>query len=178
MPNEVMMDNDAQPKPGSLLDFERPRLDDPLYIDNKEPHGFMTDPNDGMPKPAVNTTITDSEAADLLPERFVCMGTPGLKLPILGQITGRKPCVHYRRQLLPSQDKQHQVCVRLCAKVLNDEGEMTSLNDSEVLACELREPRDPKSEQQLDDFDRVIMERQKQRREDEKEFDVDAALGD
>lgn len=161
---------------GSLLDFERPRLDDPLYVENNNPHGFMTDPNDGMPKPAINGTMTDTEAADLTPEHFICMGTPGLHLPFIGQVTGRKPCVHYRRQLLPSQDKQNTVCIRYCKAIKNEEGEMTDIGNSEVLSCELREPRDRKSEKRLEEFDAVIMERQRQRVEEEKPFDVDAAL--
>lgn len=160
----------------SLIDFERPRLDDPLYVENNNPHGFMTDPNDGMPKPAINGTMTDTEAADLTPEQFICMGTPGLRLPFIGQVTGRKPCVHYRRQLLPSQDKQNKVCIRYCKAIKNEEGEMTDIGNSEVLSCELREPRDRKSEKRLEEFDSVIMERQRQRAEEEKPFDVDAAL--
>lgn len=165
-------------KQKTLIDFERPRLDDPLYIENRHPHGFSMDPNDGMPKPSINTRMTDTEAADLTPERFVCMGTKGLTLPLFGQVTGRKPCVHYRRQLLPSQDKQNTVCIRLCAANFTEDGEMASLGDTEVLACELREPRDPKSEARLDAFDAEIMERQKQRKEEDKPFDVDAALGE
>jgi hypothetical protein len=172
------MDDLEKIKPTNLIDFERPRLDDPLYFENEHPHGFSMDPNDGMPKPAINSTMTDTEAADLTPERFVCMGTKGLKLPLLGQVTGRKACVHYRRQLLPSQDKQNTVCIRLCAANLTEDGEMANLGDTEVLACELREPRDPASEARLDAFDEVIFERQRQRKSEDKPFDVDAALED
>lgn len=162
----------------SLLDFERPKLDDPLHQENEKPHGFMTDPSDGLPKPAITSTMADTEAPDLTPDRFVCMGSEGKRtLPIFWKKVGaRKPCDHYRRQLLPSEDKQRTVCIRYCTAIRNEDGEMYDVGNTEVLACELREPRDPTSEKKLNDFDTVIMERQRQREEDDKPFDVDAAL--
>lgn len=172
------MDDYEKTNKKRLIDFERPRLDDPLYQENNKPHGFAMDPNDGLPKPAVVSTITDTEAADLTPERFVCMGTPGLSLPLIGQVTGRKQCKHYRRQLLPSEDKQNTICIRYCAAVRSEEGEMMDVGNTEVLACEFREPRDPSSEKQLAAFDAEIMERQRQRDEEDKPFDIDAALED
>lgn len=170
------MDDYQKTNKTHILDFERPRLDDVLYQENNKPHGFMMDPTDGLPKPAVASTITDTEAADLTPERFICMGTPGLHLPIIGQITGRKQCDHYRRQLLPSEDKQNTICIRYCAAVRSEEGEMMDVGNTEVLACEFREPRDRASERKLTEFDAVIMQRQRERDEEDKLFDVDDAL--
>lgn len=160
----------------SLLDFERPRLDAPLYIENPSPIGYMMDPNDGLAKPAIAGLMTDSEASDLTPERFVCMGTPGITLPIFGQVTGRKQCTHYRRQLLPSQDKQNTVCIRYCTAIRSEDGEMYDIGNTEVLSCELREPRDKVSEVKLTEFDNEIMKRQRDREAEDKPFDVEAAL--
>lgn len=160
----------------TLLDFERPRLDDSLYVENTSAHSFMRNPSDGLPMPEIQQTMTDTEAADLTPERFVCMGTVGFMLPFFGQVGGRKPCVHYRRQLLPSQDKQNTVCIRYCTAIKDDTGEMADIGNTEVLACELRHPRDPVSERALDAFDHVIMQRQKDRKSEDKPFNVDDAL--
>lgn len=161
-----------------MIDFERPRLDDKLYLENKHPHGFDMDLDDGLPKPSVQVTMEDTEAADLTPSRFVCMGTPGIVLPILGQVTGRAPCKHYRRQLLPSANKENVVCIRHCTATRGETGEYSDLGNTEVLACEFREPRDPVSERQLAAFDLVIMQRQKERKTEEAVFDVDVALGE
>jgi hypothetical protein len=68
------------------LDWERPRLDDPLYQDNPQPHGFGMDPTDGLPAPQVTSSFQDAEAADLTPDRFVCMAAEG-----------RSQCKHYKR---------------------------------------------------------------------------------
>lgn len=172
------MDDEKKIQKKSLIDFERPRLDAPLYVENPSPHGFGMDPNDGLPRPAIMSSFEDTEAADLTPERFVCMAKEGVtRLTIFGRKTkgGREQCKHYRRQLLPSSDKERKVGMRYCTAVVSA-GEMTDLANTEVLACEFRDPRDPESEKQLEDFDNVIMERQRQRDEDEKPFDPEAAL--
>lgn len=150
------------------LDWERPRLDDPLYQENPQPHGFGMDPNDGLPAPQVTTTFQDTEAADLTPERFVCMATEG-----------RKQCSHYRRQLLPSaSDKNLRVCLRYCAAIRNETGEMTDLGNTEVLACEFRDPPDPESNKRLEEFDAELARRQDERRKEAEVFDPLAALGE
>ena len=53
---------------------------------------------------------------------------------------------------------------------------MTDVGNTEVIACELRLPRDSVSEKKLEEFDNVIIERQLQRAEDDKPFDPEAAL--
>ena len=143
-----------------ILDFERPRLDDPLYKENPSPHGFGMNANDGLPSPAIAGTFADAEAADLTPERFVCMAS-----------TDRPQCAFYRRQLLPSADKANKVCIRYCTAVRGETGEFVDLGNSEVLACEFRSPRDPSSEQLLAEFDEEIFRRQEARRKENEAFD-------
>lgn len=153
------------------IDYERPRLDDPLYQDNPQPHGFGMDPSDGLPAPSFNGTFEDTEAADLTPDRFVCMAD---------EATGRKQCVHYKRQLLPSSmSKDVLVCLRYCTALRNEQGELVDLGNTEVLACEFREPYDVRSTELLKQFDDELMRRQAERREDTAEvFDPVKALGE
>jgi hypothetical protein len=167
------MDDREKLSKSRLLDFERPRLDDVLYHENNKPHGFTMDQNDGMPKPAVTSLITDTEAADLSPDRFVCMGRPGSLFPLR---RARPSCEHYKRQLLPSEDKEHTICIRYCTAIKGESGEFMDLGNTEVLACSFRTPADPRSESRLEEFDLKLIERQKQRREEDAVFDVDAAL--
>ena len=159
------MENSSSQGKSSLLDFERPRLDDPLYKINPHPHGFGMNPSDGLPGPVVSSTFEDSVAADLSPDRFVCMGK-----------VGRPKCQHYRRQLLPSSTKEHVVCVRFCATIRDEQGEMTDLRDQEVLACEFRDPPDPESAALFDSYDAEIIRRQEERKKEEKPFDPVKAL--
>jgi len=165
------MDNHKLVKP-RLVDFERPRLDDPLYIENPSPHGFHMNQTDGLPEVKLSVGFADTEAADLTPERFVCMKQDRMKekgylLPA---------CENYRRQILPSTDKAHNICLRYCTAIKSESGEMTDLGNTEVLACEFREPRDPHSEELFEKFDEEIQRRQAQRREEEKPFDPLEAL--
>ena len=87
----------------------------------------------------------------------------------------RPQCEHYRRQLLPF-GKGHKSCHRYCTAMKNEAGELIDLANSEVFACEMREPRDPASEQQLDDFDDGIVARGSEAAQTDEEFDVDTAL--
>lgn len=159
------MDVEKLAKP-RLIDFERPRLDDKLYQENNKPHGFIMD-QDGLPKPAIQVTFADTEAADLTPERFVCMADP---------TTGRVACSYYKRQLLPSEDKQHTVCIRHCSILKSESGETMDLGNTEILACDFRFPRDLISEKKLDDFDAELTRRQQERRAESKPFNVDEML--
>lgn len=87
----------------------------------------------------------------------------------------RPRCKHYWRQLFPFQNqKEHNKCQRYCAALKNDQGELLSLSDQEVLACEIREPRHPESEAMIDEFDAVVIARGMEEREEE--FDIDAEL--
>lgn len=86
----------------------------------------------------------------------------------------RQQCAHYMRQLVPWQDNpEHKTCQRYCAALKNEQGELLSLANQQILACELRDPFDAESEALIDEFDRVIMLKGQQ---EESEFDVDAAL--
>jgi len=152
------------------IDFERPRLDDSLYKENPQPHGFGMNPSDGLPAPSVTNTFEDTEAADLTPERFVCMADPA---------TGREQCAHYKRQLLPSSmSKDVRVCLRYCTALRNEQGEMVDLGNTEVLACEFRQPYDVSSSRLLDQFDDEVMRRQEERRGTAEVFDPVKALGE
>lgn len=157
-----------------LLDFERPRLDTPLYKENTSPHGFGMDPSDGLPKPFVTATFQDTEAADLTPERFVCMAGP--KCGGWFKPKRREACSHYKRQLLPSADKERVVMLRYCAAIRDENGEMRDLGNQEVLACEFRDPPDVASLLRLDAFDEELARRQEERRQGDELFDPLAAL--
>lgn len=165
-----MDDQIVRPK---LLDYERPRLDDPLHKENPAPHGFGTNPNDGLPGPVSNVTFEDTEAPELTPERFVCMG--GFFPSHVGE-TFRPPCEHYRRQLLPAHGKTHLVCIRYCTAVRGETGEYVDLGNSEILACEFRSPPDPASASKLDAFDAAVMRRQEERKAEEVPFNPLKAL--
>jgi hypothetical protein len=150
------------------IDWERPRLDDPLYKENPQPHGFGMDPIDGLPAPQVMSTFSDAEAADLTPDRFVCMAG-----------AGRRQCSYYRRQLLPSaMDKNILVCIRYCSAIHTENGEMMDLGNTEVLACEFRDPPDSESLKRLEVFDAELLRRQEERRNEEAVFDPLKALGE
>lgn len=88
----------------------------------------------------------------------------------------RPQCKHYRRQLRPwHDDSQAQQCIRYCAALTDEHGEMVSLNDENLTACELRSPQDWESVRQIDEFDeRVVAAGATD--DEEEEFDVDAEL--
>lgn len=160
-----------RPKARSLLDFERPKLDASLYQENTSPHGFGMNPTDGLPTPVSSATFQDTEAPDLLPDRFVCMEARDAS----GNVV-RKSCENYKRQLLPSSDKQRVICLRYCTALREEGGELYDLGNQELLACELRSPRDPLSEEKLHAFDTETMRRQEERRKEQEPFDPLKAL--
>jgi hypothetical protein len=89
----------------------------------------------------------------------------------------REQCSKYVRILIPwEDDKERRKCMRLCTAQMSPDGEYYSLNDQEVLACELRTPRDPKSEALLDEFDAKVIEATKPSVEEEEPFNVDEEL--
>lgn len=151
-----------------LLDVERPRLDDPLYLKNEHPIRYGTDPFDGMPAPLTEITLDQSKAPLLTPDRFICMEHI---IPAKGLFRREKKvsaCKHYHRQLLPSSsDPTYSHCMRYCAVMRDSEGELMSLNDQEVLACDFREPRLPLSDERLAEHDRKIRDAQQERLREE-----------
>ncbi len=153
----------------SKIDFERPRLDDPLYKENPSPHGYHLSPSDNLPSPKVEDLITHTEAADLTPERFICMADNSTS-------PGRAPCSYYKRQLLPSQDKERVVMLRFCTAVRDEAGEFVDLGNSEILACEFREPRCVISHRRLEEFDQNLIKAQNLRRKESEPFDPLKAL--
>lgn len=89
----------------------------------------------------------------------------------------RHQCKHYVRQLVPfAGDESHSTCYRYCTALKNESGEFLSVGNQEVLACELRDPRDPTTEQELDDFDRRLIQLGTKPRQEDEEFDIEAAL--
>lgn len=91
----------------------------------------------------------------------------------------RPQCRHYVRQLIPwHEDKEHTTCQRYCSALKNDMGEILSISNQEVLACEIRRPRNLESEKLLDDFDAELIRQGHERGTTDSEFDVDAALED
>jgi hypothetical protein len=90
----------------------------------------------------------------------------------------RPQCQHYARQLTDVQDDpDFRFVARLCTLRKTDEGEYLSVRDSQVFACELREPRDYEgSVQQLDVFDAEQIAANRKKQKEEEPFDVEAAL--
>lgn len=101
-------------------------------------------------------------------------------LPIVSVEPLRPACKHYARQMTDVQDdSDFRFIARLCTLRKTDDGEYLSLRDSQVFACELRDPRDYEgSARALDLFDDAQVEanRKKQQQAEEASFDVDAAL--
>lgn len=87
----------------------------------------------------------------------------------------RPQCKKYHRQLRPWQtDDSVQHCIRYCAALHDEHGELVSLNDETLLACEFRDPQAPDTVKQIDDFDERVVLSSGESLEDE--FDVDAEL--
>lgn len=90
----------------------------------------------------------------------------------------RPQCQHYRRQLRPwgpDHPGKHQ-CIRYCSAITDEHGEMVSLNDETLLACEMRTPQDPTTVRLIDEFDAGVVAAGAAADFDEEEFDVDAEL--
>jgi hypothetical protein len=90
----------------------------------------------------------------------------------------RRACKHYVRQMTDmAGHRDRRFVARFCTALRDENGDYQSLRDGLMYACELRNPREPVSEQQLDDFDkRKIAEGRERRETDEAKFDVDAEL--
>jgi hypothetical protein len=89
----------------------------------------------------------------------------------------RPPCKHYARQMIDFQDDPDAKFVtRLCTARRNSEEGFLSVRDSQVYACELRDPKHGASEEQLNAFDNEKVRLGRERTEQADEFDVEAAL--
>lgn len=90
----------------------------------------------------------------------------------------RHKCAHYARQMndFPG-DLSHRMVLRLCTAKRTDNGEFESLGNSQVHACELREPRDARTEALLREFDERAVKAGRERIR-EHHFDVAAELRD
>lgn len=101
-------------------------------------------------------------------------------LPIVAVEPIRPACKHYARQMCDVQDDpDFRFIARLCTLRKTDDGEYLSLRDSQIFACELREPRDYEgSTRALDLFDdaQIAANRKKKKEAEEAPFDVDSAL--
>lgn len=67
----------------------------------------------------------------------------------------RRPCDHYVRQIVQLEhNPEHRLHLRLCSARRTTEGAFMSIRDTAVWACSMRRPRDIKTEQMMDDFDK------------------------
>jgi hypothetical protein len=77
----------------------------------------------------------------------------------------RPQCTHLSRQLTDSQGNPEAPTMERCCTARRDSGgEFMSVVDAQIAACELRDPRDPVSEQLLDDYDALKMKLGAERR--------------
>ena len=90
----------------------------------------------------------------------------------------RPQCRFLAQQMSDFQDApEHQSVERLCTARRDSESFFVGLRDTQVHACELREPRDPGSLMRLERFNLVKIKLGRERVEQTGEkFDVDAAL--
>lgn len=93
------------------------------------------------------------------------------------EVTPVRPrCAHFGRQMTDFPEEQdHQVVDRMCMRRASTEGIPISLMDTAIYACDLRSPRDLKSERRADAADERIIARS-QERVTEGVFDVEAML--
>lgn len=87
----------------------------------------------------------------------------------------RPQCKHYVRQLRPwpGMDGVRQ-CIRYCSALQDEHGELVSINDESLYACELRSPQAWDTIENIEEFDRKVVESGGQ--SDEVEFNVDQEL--
>lgn len=89
----------------------------------------------------------------------------------------RPQCRHFARQMTDFQDEdEHVFMARLCTARRDDGGEFLSVRDSQVFACDMRDPVDRAGVERADSFDAGKIELGRKRVEDGDGFDVDAAL--
>lgn len=77
----------------------------------------------------------------------------------------RPQCKHFARQLIDFEgDGKKGMVERLCTARRDSQGEFLSLRDAQMVACELREPRDPESEEHLRRYDELRLKQGAARR--------------
>jgi hypothetical protein len=107
-----------------------------------------------------------------------------LVLRLMEYSTGRVPvepirpqCSFLARQMVDLQDSTENILIeRLCTARRDEQSFFLSVRDSQVHACELRNPPAPKENARLDLFDDRKIALGKERRERPDAFDVDRAL--
>lgn len=162
--------------------FDRHRADDVIYQQyDPSPVGLATNPVDGLPSPAIDNR--HPFAPPLALDTCVCLadesefvrrdswgvvfnrfptdevelmpnGTWRNKRDHLNVAPVRPQCRHMVRQLTDFQgDAQGVLLERCCTARRDSGGEFLSLRDVQMIACELRDPRDVESEDRLRRFD-------------------------
>lgn len=185
----------AEDAEAARVGFDRHRVDDVVYQQfSNSPVGLGMNPEDGLPSPvlenvhpfapplSLDTCVcladerefvrrdTWSEIVKRFPPDAVEM-TPGgrwrNKSDRMEVWPIRPQCRHMLRQLTDfSGDAQGVMLERCCTARRDSGGEFLSLRDAQMIACELRDPRDQESEELLRRFDaRKIREGAKRRAE-------------
>lgn len=91
----------------------------------------------------------------------------------------RPQCKFLARQMVDLQDStEHLLIERLCTARRDEQSFFLSVRDSQVYACELRQPPAIASVRRLDLFDEKKIELGHARRKEHDAFDVDRALSD
>lgn len=97
----------------------------------------------------------------------------------LCDVQPRRPaCSHYWRYKVDmTGNAEHQDIERVCAAQRDENGLLLSVRNMRLHACEMRTPRHPETEGQLDRFDEELIRKGRERTRIENEtFDVDQAL--
>lgn len=90
----------------------------------------------------------------------------------------RPQCKHFARQATDFQDlTDHMFVSRLCTARRDSGGEFLGLRDTQMFACDMRDPYDQKGIERLEKFDqnKIVLGEERHER-DGSRFDVDAAL--
>ncbi len=134
------------------------------------------------PDTLLDTDKPPQEWADFLVHKEVRGGKPVCFVdfpPGILYVRPRRPkCKHYVRQLLPFQgnDETYNTMHRYCTAFTDENSEFYSLNDTEMLACEMRSPRDFVSESRLREHDNKVIAAGIRAKTDQEDFDPAAAL--
>jgi hypothetical protein len=89
----------------------------------------------------------------------------------------RPQCRHFVRQMTDLSDNtDHVFLARLCTARRDDGGEFLSIRDSQIFACDMRDPRDESSSDRIEQFDRNKIALGEERAAESDAFDIDAHL--
>ncbi len=181
--------------------IDRLRPDDAIHQQVEcGPIPFAINPDDGLPSPVLPRN--DGAAPPLCLDTFVCMADESafVMRDRLGYIIKRfnrdqveqtpsgtwvvietkhivfplRPaCEHYARQMIDFQGSTANVMVERCCTARRDSGgEFLSLANAQMIACELRAPRDPESEEYLRRYDALKVKQGEKRRRNGEGFDL------